>query len=209
MSQERRIIMLTGYEWDICKKILSGKKMTYGIKKSAIGYIFFGGTIDCPRFCVDYYEKTKWDDLLIVEAVKDEDSYYFRPKFSDDKILIYSEDYYVKDVLSAPLGEIKTSRNRDRASKRDPYSSFYDNLDPNYVMNYEELVTKNPLAINLASLIELEEIENLEIVMAYNKENASELSRELKRMKLDASRDLITYYRELHQRMDKKNKLNH
>lgn len=201
--------MLTGYEWDICKEILSGKRMTYGIQKSAIGYISFGGTIDCPRFCVDYYEETKGDDLLIVEAVKDEDSYYFKPKFSDDKILIYSEDYYARDVLSAPLGEIKTSVNRDRASLIDPYCSFYDNLDPNYVMNYEELVTKNPLAINLGSLIKLEEIENLEIVMAYNKEYASELSRELKRMKLDASRDLITYYRELHQRMDKKNKLNH
>jgi len=201
--------MLTGYEWDICEKILSGKRMTYGIKKSAIGYIFFGGIIGCPRFCVNYYEKTKWDDLLIVEAVKDEDSYYFRPKFSDDKILIYSEDYYVRDVLSAPLGEIKTSGNRERASLRDPYCSFYDNLDPNYVMNYEELVTKNPLAINLGSLIELEEIDNLERVMSYNKEYASELSRELKRMKFNASEDLITYYRELHQRMDKTNKLNH
>ena len=56
------------------------------------------------------------NEVIILELKNDGDRYFFKPIFSDNYILILSEDYIYGDNLGAILGEIKTSNNRRKTT---------------------------------------------------------------------------------------------
>ena len=87
-----------------------------------------------------------------------------------------------------------------------PYSGLYNDLDPNYVLDNEEFVTENPLAICLFNLIELSDIKYINSVIQYNKTFGDHLSMKLAQLQLRASRELCNGYELLHQEIEERKK---
>lgn len=192
--------VVLGIEFNIYNHLLSGDESTYIIEKSKIGRFAIGGIDNYPRFYIyDHRHDENYEDKqFVVEAINDGDSYYFKPIFSDDKILIYSEDYMYGDNSESFIGEIKISNNRQHQALCGSYGpSLYHHLNPNYVMEQEELVTEHPLAIGVADLRYLSEFINSDAIIEFNKKYAKELAMDLDAMKLTASEELLRDYARL------------
>lgn len=180
-------------EYDISKKISYGSEKYFAVSTEDIRGITIGG-IDGNLRLVSYKMDDSESEVIILEILNDGERFYFKPIFSEDDILILSEDYYCGDSLELSLGEIRLSTNRQRQQFRE-YRNLFTNDDYSSVLDNKELVLENPLGVYLTSLEPLSLLpDDGKRIVNYNKMYADDLKHKIGRMKFDAQTEIIKSY---------------
>jgi len=180
-------------EYDNCKRIL-GKNDKYFVSSTDdIKGIAIGGISNDLRY-VSYNVSDDEPEVIILEVLKDDERYFFKPIFSDDCLLILSEDYCFGDSDELSIGEIRLSTNRQaeclktgyNTFKNDDYSSIYDNKD---------LVLDNPIGVYLSSLMPVSILgDKADRMINYNKMYADDLRKKIDKIKFDAQTLIMDDY---------------
>lgn len=195
-------------EYKITKSILegTGDKLyvveTKDIKGLDIGGIinsFISGENESDLRFESYQIEEEENEVIVLELKKDDDRFFFKPIFSDDSILILSEDYLYDDNLEAKLGEIKTANNRRNISiEENNAAHYYGGMYATPVEEYKELVTKNPLGIYLTSIVPTSALpNNASKMIEYNSIFSKDLAHKISRMKLKSQINICESYEKL------------
>lgn len=139
------------------------------------------------------------NEVIVLELKKDDDRFFFKPIFSDDYILILSEDYTYGDNLETKLGEIKTSNNRRNISiEINNEAQYYGKMYATPVDEYKQLVTKNPLGVYLTSIVPASALpNNASKMIEYNSIFSKDLAHKISKMKLKSQINICESYEKI------------